>query len=128
VTRLLARALERLDALLRQTDGFPPAEGVWMVEIASSAPMDDHGRLRVHRRDLIEEAAYAPRFEALLALGPPWLNVSCYGVYDGRLVVAIELPAPPLDRGCTTAINVSGPSIAARARGFAVDAVLTIET
>jgi hypothetical protein len=64
-------------------------------------------------------------FDELLAVGYTWLNMSCYGVHDGSLIVAIEVPSPrTLRPGYSTYVNLSGPPTD---HEWNIDAVLTIE-
>ena len=123
----LSEALRDVRLLLGKIGFVQPPDEVWLLELPADAPTDERGRVRVRAAELVQEGAYASRFEELLSIGPAWLNVSCYGVHEGRLIVAIELPAAPLNRGLKTAVNVSGPTHAGRANGWTVDDVLDIE-
>ena len=71
---------------------------------------------------------YEARVEELLQAGSPWLNMSCYGVHEGLLVVAIEVPSPrPLIPGHATSVNLSGPARIVVDHQWCVDSILTIE-
>jgi hypothetical protein len=100
----------------------PPSQDMRIVEIGSGI-----GTPRVRREALLRPLEYEARFEELLQAGYPWLNMSCYGVHDGLLVVAIEVPSPrPLTPGHATSVNLSGPARIVLDHQWCVDSVLTI--
>jgi hypothetical protein len=100
----------------------PPTRDIRVVEIPSV------GTSLVRREMLRKPMEYEPRFEELMHAGYPWLNMSCYGVHDGLLIVAIETPSPrPLTPGHATSVNLSGPSRIVLDHQWLVDSVLTIE-
>jgi len=57
----------------------------------------------------------------------PWLNVTCYGVLGGALIVGIEIPASQRIAAKTTSVNISGPTAAVIRRAWNADAVLVVE-
>jgi hypothetical protein len=63
-------------------------------------------------RKLLGADEYAARFAHLLEAGYGWINLSCYGLLDERLVVAVELPRDPagVPPG-KTSVNYSGPPL-----------------
>jgi hypothetical protein len=82
----------------------------------------------IRREALRRPLEYEARFEELLQAGYPWLNMSCYGVHEGLLVVAIEVPSPrPLAPGHATSVNLSGPARIVLDHQWCVDSVLTID-
>jgi hypothetical protein len=121
----LAAHLERLLNWLASIGLQPPSKDVRIVEVCEANIGD--GRCHVRQADFRSPTDYEMRFEELLQAGYPWLNMSCYGIHDGSLIVAIEVPSPrPLHPGRTTPVNLSGPSRIVLERGWRVDSVLTI--
>jgi hypothetical protein len=104
-----------------------PTRHVWILELDSSADVDERGRPRVSRSDLRDPVAYEVRFDELLAAGPPWINISCWGVDGERLVVAVETPRKTGLPSSTTSINYSGPTTATQERGWDVGEVLALK-
>lgn len=134
--------VERLEALLQWLDSIglaPPSRDIRIVEINSKTPriasedykigedglplkkpremQTDYTRFRIRKDEMLTPDQYEDRFNELLGVGYEWLDMSCYGVHDGFLIVAIELPGPVLPQGgkrklfpgCATAVNLSGP-------------------
>lgn len=87
------------------------------------------GRLRIPRGELVTMSEARQKFERLLALRPPWLNVSCLGLIDGDLLIAVEV-ATGADRqsrdGIATSFNYSAPPRAVVAANWDVTAVVDI--
>jgi hypothetical protein len=52
---------------------------------------------------------YEARFETLLVTGYSWLNLSALGVFDGELLVCVELPRDSVGAYGRTSVNLSGP-------------------
>ena len=99
-----------LDMLLHWLESIglhPPSQDVRLVEVSLG-----DGTYHVRRDELRKPLDYGARFEELLRIGYPWLNMSCYGVHDGSLIVAIEVPSPRvgLSPRCPTRVNLSGPA------------------
>jgi len=116
-----------LDMLLHWLESIglqPPSQDVRILEISLG-----DGTYHVRRDELRKPLDYEARFEELLRAGYPWLNMSCYGVHDGSLIVAIEVPSPRvgLSPGCATRVNLSGPARIVLDHQWRVDSVLTIE-
>ena len=110
---LLAEQISRLFQWLESIGLRPPSADVRIVEVHSNAPnLDDRGRSRVQRDALHEVPEYEARFAELMRLGLPWINMSCYGIFDGFLIVAIEFRevAAPIERPTwfSTPVNLSG--------------------
>lgn len=117
----IARLLEGLKGIGLQ----PPSEDVLIVEVNDENQCD--GAVRVRQKELHHPSDYAIRFDELLKAGYPWLNMSCYGIHDGRLIVAIEVPSPrPLHPGHVTSVNLSGPSRIVLDNDWRTDPILTI--
>jgi hypothetical protein len=89
--------------------------------------MDSLGRIRLQRHEVREPADYEARFDELMKAGLPWLNVSCYGVEDGVLIVGIEVPAAGAKPSSRTSVNLSGPAAKVIGSGWKADQVLSIE-
>jgi hypothetical protein len=121
----LATHLERLLHWLEEIGLQPPSKNVRFVEVGE-VNMGD-GTYHVRRADFRSTTEYERRFEELLQAGYPWLNMSCYGIHNGWLIVAVEVPSPrPLNPGCATSVNLSGPSRMVLDCGWRVDSVITI--
>jgi hypothetical protein len=102
--------LDRLFHWLPSVDLEPLTHDVRIVEVHCDAVNPDDGTYHVRRDELLTPSDYEARFEELLRAGYPWLNMSCYGVHQGLLLVAIEVPSPrPLQPGRATSVNLSGP-------------------
>jgi len=67
----------------------PPTAAARVVEATRDTRADARGRLQIRREDLHTPEEYKQRFDELLSAGLPWINVSCYGVYEGALVIVI---------------------------------------
>ncbi len=102
----------------------PPSQDVRVLEISLG-----DGTYHVRRDELRKPSDYEARFAELLRAGYPWLNMSCYGVHDGSLIVAIEFPSPRvgLSPRCVTRVNLFGPARIVLDQHWRVDSVLTIE-
>lgn len=123
----LADELQRLFEFLERRTGPLPTRRLRIVEIRRGQPADGRGRARVHRNDLREVHEYETRFDELMAAGLPWVNLSCYGVLDEALIVAVETPAPPPKPAKRTSVNISGPSAAVLRHGWDAEEMLAVE-
>ena len=90
--------------------------------------MDDKHRVIISREVITTPEEYATRFEELTRSGLAWVNMSCYGVYDGRVLVVIELPEKALEANSpvVTSVNYSGPVHGVSQNGWDVSRVLAI--
>lgn len=120
----LQDALARLFAFLEDDVLKAHTKNVWLAE----AVVDERGRLRVRRSDLRRPDEYEARFEALLAAGLPWINMSCCGLDGDRLIVLVETPNAREHRSPRTAFNYSGPTRAVRDRGWDVGEMWNTES
>ena len=116
-----------LDMLLHWLESIglqPTSQDVRLLEVNLG-----DGTYHVRRDELRKPLDYGARFEELLRAGYPWLNMSCYGVHDGLLIVAIEVPSPRVGHspGFATPVNLSGPTRIVLDHQWHVDSVLTIE-
>ena len=118
----LSNHLERLLDWLGSIGLRPPSRDVRIVEIGSEI-----GTPHVRREALRRPLEYEARFRELLQAGYPWLNMSCCGVHEGLLIVAIEIPgtSPPAP-GHATSVNLSGPARIVLDHEWRVDSVLII--
>jgi hypothetical protein len=70
------------------------------------------GYMRVRRMALMPMGEYRERFEALFDQGYSWINLNAAGIFDGNLLVVIELPnyksGIPRNK---VSVNLSGPSL-----------------
>jgi len=134
-----------LDGLLRclESSGLrPPSQDVRIIEVSAGVNSSD-GKHHVRNDELRRPSEYENRFDELLQTGYRWLNLSCYGVHEGFLIVAVEVPsatvahmtpsgwspegkARTLHPGCTTSVNLSGPARIVLDHQWRVDSVLTI--
>jgi hypothetical protein len=122
----LTQALQELLAFLGRA-GCPPAtQRIMIVEVGTS-PCHADGRIKVQRSDLRSPDEYSSRFDELLSLGMPWINLSCYGIDGDVLIVAVELPRPGYAHCTRTSLNLSGPTNAVVERAWDVSRVLAIE-
>ncbi|MBU1219478.1 hypothetical protein KKF34_01680 [Myxococcota bacterium] len=100
-------ALKKLLEYLLELQIYPPTQNVSIVEI--SGEFDKNGRLSVGRDMLLDPDVYEARFEEIMRIGYAWINISCYGLYEDKLVVGIELPESMPQNPVKTSINYSGP-------------------
>ncbi|MBL8717329.1 MAG: hypothetical protein JNL79_15185 [Myxococcales bacterium] len=122
----LKRALEGLFVFLEDAGQTPPVREVRLLEIGPGVGLDERGRLRVRRDDCRDPEDYSNRFEEVLAAGFPWINVSCYGVDGGKLIVVVEVPRGG-GRAIRTSVNYSGPIRATIEHGWDATIALAIE-
>lgn len=122
----LSDHLDRLFSWLKSTGLEPPSKDVRIVEVPSA------GTSCVRHESLRKPLEYEARFEELIRATYPWLNMSCKGVHEGLLIVAIELPSYRLPRekcpvDFVTSVNLSGPASNVVDRDWRLDSYLTIE-
>ncbi len=125
----LLDSLQYLFQFLEKGGNPSPSLDVLLIEIGHDTATDDRGRLRIRRDALRKPSDYESRFEELLHSGMPWLNVSCYGVYEGFLIVSIEIPQgiPENARADRLSINYSGPPLTVIQHGWDVTEIAVIE-
>jgi hypothetical protein len=123
----LSNTLRALFSFLEKHGQYPPTQDVRVVEIGRPVTMDELGRPRIRRDELREVTNYEARFEELLTRGFPWINVSCYGVYDHKLIVGIELPEVSPEPAIRTSVNYSGPPASVVGQAWNSNAALLIE-
>jgi hypothetical protein len=104
----LADHLERLSAWLRRDGTAPRWRGVRLIEakdvVWGAVSMIPESATR-------SMSEYEARFDALLAVGYAWLNLSALGVLAGQLLVCVELPRDPVGAYGRTSVNLSGPPL-----------------
>ena len=123
----LANELQRFLDFLGKQGHQLPTRRLRIAEIPAGAPIDSLGRIRVRRDEMRAPADYEVRFQELMKAGLPWLNVSCYGVEDGTLIVGIEVPPAPAKPSGRTSVNFSGPTAKVLGSGWRADQALSIE-
>jgi hypothetical protein len=122
----LGENLEALMNFLNQIGQSPPKRQIRILEIAPGMTADERGRLRATRAALCTPEVYDKRFDDLLSVGLPWINMSAVGVLDEFLIVTIEVP----QRGpvaARTSVNYSGPSTAVLNEHWDASVVLSTE-
>lgn len=101
---------------IREQCAAPEWENVFFAESSeikyeSSDELWD-GYIRVPRMALMPMDEYCERFDALLDQGYSWINLNAAGIFDGNLLVVIELPnyktGIPRNK---VSVNLSGPSL-----------------
>jgi len=139
----LSKHLDRLLPWLESIGLQPPSRDVRIIELSADRFNRIDGKAYVRKDELRSPVEYENRFDELLQTGYDWLNLSCYGVYGGFLVVAVEVPSATvplmtpsgwspegkprtLQPGCHTSVNLSGPARNVLDHEWRVDSVLTI--
>ena len=123
----LSTALERAMRFAVASGLDVPFTQVRLIEGSHLAP-DSRGRCRVRRNELRAPSEYDARFDELLSLGYPWINLWACGVLGDSLIVAVELPRVRPEQPCpVTSVNHSGPTERARARGWSAAEDLAFE-
>ena len=79
----LSNSLGQLFDFLEQCELRPPAHEVRIVEVSRPNVIDERGRLVFSGDALQKPSEYEARFEDLMHSGMPWVNMSCFGVYNG---------------------------------------------
>jgi len=104
---------DKLDLLFQMMAGGAeqsPRPGDALIVERSRRDVDDSGRLMIAAADLQTVEQYNPRFSALMAKGFAWINLSFFGVLDGRALVTVEFPNyEPIGTRGPTSVNFSGP-------------------
>jgi hypothetical protein len=135
--------LDRLLRWLESTELQPPSREVRIIEVNADGFNRSDGKDHVRKDELRTPLEYENRFDELLQTGYRWLNLSCYGVYEGLLIVAVEVPSATvaqmtpsgwspegkprtLHPGCATSVNLSGPARIVLEHEWRVDSILTI--
>jgi hypothetical protein len=134
----LSDHLDRLVQLLESIGLHRPSLDVRIFEHQHGDFNETDGRYHIRPERLRTVPQYEKRFDELLRVGYTWLNMSCYGVHDNRLlIVAIAPPSSTVPRmtssgwseeprtlhpGCITSVNLSGPPNLVRDKGWDVGA------
>jgi hypothetical protein len=123
----LSSALERAMRFAVASGLDAPFTQVRMIEVNHLA-RDSRGRCRVRRKDLRAPGEYEARFDELLSLGFPWINLWVCGVLGDSVIVAVELPRTRPEQPCpVTSVDHSGPTERARAAGWSAAEDLALE-
>jgi hypothetical protein len=125
----LSNCLEQLFEFLTNRQLFPPSRDVRIVEVGRATEVDRRGRLQLSAAALKEPAAYEARFDEIVKSGLPWINISCYGVHKGLLIVAVEIPGSGagIRSSKPLSVNYSGPTDSVIKHGWDVSSIATIE-
>jgi hypothetical protein len=123
----LSECLEELLEGMTKRSIDPPSAEYKIAEIGPRHPLDARGRLRIARSALLTPHEYEPRFRELLAAGIPWINVSCYGIVNGYVIVGIETPEQSSVASSRTSVNYSGPPAKVLAHGWDGSEILCLE-
>jgi hypothetical protein len=107
----LSYCLQGLFEFLASRDLIPPTRDVRFVDVQPDTRLDEQGRLQISLDALKGLEEYAGRFDELEKYGLPWINMSCYGVHQDRLIIGIEVPRQTRGEGESRplALNYSGP-------------------
>jgi hypothetical protein len=123
----LSTALERAMRFAVVSGLDVPFTQVRLIEVNHGA-CDSRGRCRVRRKNLRSPSEYEDRFDELLSMGFPWINLWACGVLGDSLIVAVELPRTRPDEPCpTTSVNHSGPTERSRAARWSATEDLAFE-
>jgi hypothetical protein len=123
--RAVAFALLRTEALALGLPGAPRWDSVTI-----SGPLELFPTQQTHvtPADLVAADAFAERFDQLLSLGYPWINLSAAGVLRGALLVTVETPTYTQADIDFTSVNASGPPALVQQRaGWRIDDLVLIE-
>jgi hypothetical protein len=117
-------------ALLR-TEAFAlglPGAPRWKSVVLGPPLELSAGKLgRISYEEVVAADAFVERFEQLLSLGFPWINLSAAGLLRGALLVTVETAAITRGDIRATSINISGPVAFVRQRtGWRLDDLVEI--
>jgi hypothetical protein len=104
----LSEALNKLSEFLASILTVPESRGFKILEVREHVKTDRAGRLLVRRTELKKPDEFAQRFRELLDQLYPWINVTCFGLFEGDLIVGVEIPRSA-ERNTRTSVNFSGP-------------------
>jgi hypothetical protein len=104
----LSEALKKLCELLATMLTLPESRGFKILEVRENIKTDGAGRLLVRRAELNSPDEFEQRFRELLYQLHPWINMTCYGLFEGDLIVGVEIPRSA-ERSTRTSVNFSGP-------------------
>lgn len=121
---VLADKLDALCGFLQARFQPPDWRGIRIFEVGTS--LDDQNRLRVSINDLFSPEDFDERFNELFERGLPWINLSCYGLYNGFLIVGVEIPQSTTTAGTNTSVNYAGPPMAVLQREWDATGILAI--
>lgn len=123
----LTTALDMLVAFLIERGADPPTWSMKIFEIRHDSTVDDKGRLQIRKDDLHSPEEFEERFEAIATSRISWVNVSCYGVKNGFMLIGIETPRGVSSSTKPASINFAGPSTAVTNNGWSSDSVVAID-
>jgi hypothetical protein len=116
---VLKEKLHELFIAMAGGDHQPPLPDQVVIAELGQQQFDALGRPDIVSTDLRTPAEYEVRFSELLTSHLPWINLSYYGLLDGKGLVVVEIPN---QRHATvqaaTSINYSGPPSEVAAAGW----------
>jgi hypothetical protein len=121
----LTAAIEELFRFLDDRGHVVPGLQVALVELSAQGLLPT-GQYAVKPGALQTVEEYAERFAALQRAGFAWLNVTCLGVANQRLIVGVELPSTRTG-AARPSINYSGPENRVLKAGWSAAGVLRVE-
>lgn len=124
---ILSDELKALITFMAKSCQPPPLRGMRIVEVGSHNETDVCGRLRVRQDQFCAPEHYESRFKELIEQGLPWLNLSCFGIHNGFLIVGVETPNQCSRPSRRTSVNYSGPPVSVLDRGWDAYQILAIE-
>ncbi|HTA25963.1 MAG TPA: hypothetical protein VK763_20700 [Terriglobales bacterium] len=94
----------------------------------TSASNSSDGKEHALKDELRSPLEYENRFDELLRKGYRWINLSCYGVHEGFLIIGVVVPgvASATHPGYHTSVNLSGPLPSVLDQQWRVGSILTI--
>lgn len=122
---ILSDKLTALCDFLKTRCQPPPWRGIQVFEVSSN--VDDRGRIRVSHNDLFAPEDYEVRFKELSERRLPWINLSCFGMHNGFLMVGIEVARSTNSTVPHTSVNYAGPPAIVLQREWDATEVLAIE-
>ena len=125
----LSTCLRQLFDFLEQWELPPPTREVRIVEVSRPITIDERGRYVLSGDVLQKPSEYEARFDELMHSGWPWVNMSCFGVYNGFLIIGIVYPgyAPKEEhRHRPPSVNYSGPQTRVIQHGWDADEMMVI--
>jgi hypothetical protein len=109
-----------LDWYLNHFAGWLPAAlGVPMWrDVLITEHVDYDAGLPRRLAELHRPEEYRARFVQLVTSGWAWINLHAVGLLGETLILAVELPGYPPPGLSPTSVNLSGPVLAMRERGY----------
>jgi hypothetical protein len=123
----LTAVLNTLVTFLLERGIDPPIRRIKVFEIKHDASVDDKWRIHLRQNELYSPEEFEQRFEAIVTSRLSWVNVSCYGVKSGFLLVGVETPLRSNASAKPTSLNFAGPPTTVTNNGWSSDSVVAID-